>query len=48
MSFANLATERRRVGLWNEKSDLGPKHKKDFILSSSVPTFEMLLKADRV
>lgn len=44
MSFANLATERQRVGLWKEKSDRGPKHKrKDFVLSSSLPTFEISL-----
>ena len=43
MSFANLATERQRVGLWKEKSDRGPEHKKDFMLSSSVATREMLL-----
>jgi len=27
MSFANLATKKGRVGLWEEKGDLAPEHK---------------------
>ena len=47
MSFANLATERQRVGLWKEKSDLGPEHKKILCSQVQCPLVRCYL-ADRV